>query len=568
MAGNIYPKNIRGRIYYYYQESYREKIDKESSGKTKGTGKSNPKTKSIYIGTAEQILEMKQSKKGAVVAKYKEYGLVSAAYKTAVEIGLVDALKKHIKGERCGIERWKFFLLTIINRIDKATSKNKMGDWAKKTVLPTLLDFDPNKLTSRNYWYATDDVISEKELKEKRKEENYDQEDVFQGLGDDLFVEIEKDVFKVLAPFFSDSNNSIVYDTTNFFTFLESPKASKLAETGHNKAGRHYLRQVGLAMAVDLETGLPFFHRTYRGNRNDSRTFSDIMGDLVTSIKASFKGNSDLVLILDKGNNKKETFDYLFGKIDWIGSLTPSHHKDLLEIELDKFNLNYGKMKVYKTSKNVMGNNYSVIVTYNPSLFKKQEYTIKNSIEKLKIKLEEKYFSYKTRPTSMLKGLQNIVDKFRYKKLVSVTADKKGVFVEINDVTMIEHRKKMGKNILFTSKKDADVSWVIQNYKEKDIIEDGFKTLKDCDLIRIQPIRHFTDTKIRAFIFCSVMSYLLIKLMSNKAGEAGIKMSASILKEELKDLKEVIMIHKDGSVDKKISEKSSVQKRLAELFKI
>ena len=59
MAGHIYKKTIKGNTYYYYQENYREKITAtttaEISGKTKGTGKSRVKSKSIYLGTAEQI---------------------------------------------------------------------------------------------------------------------------------------------------------------------------------------------------------------------------------------------------------------------------------------------------------------------------------------------------------------------------------------------------------------------------------------------------------------------------------------------------------------------------------
>jgi len=43
------------------------------------------------------------------------------------------------------------------------------------------------------------------------------------------------------------------------------------------------------------------------------------------------------------------------------------------------------------------------------------------------------------------------------------------------------------------------------------------------------------------------MSYLLMKLMVIKVEEADLKMSAKVLKEELYDLKEVIMIY--DSVD-------------------
>ena len=150
--------------------------------------------------------------------------------------------------------------------------------------------------------------------------------------------------------------------------------------------------------------------------------------------------------------------------------------------------------------------------------------------------------------------------------MVKVSINKNGIVVDIDEEAIIQRNKRMGKNILFTSREDEIIGWVIKNYKEKDVIENGFKMMKDFDLVRIQPIRHWTDTKIRAFIFCAVISYLLMKIMLIKLEEADLKMSARILKEELGDLKEIIMIHSDQSAEKKISQMSSVQKQVAALF--
>ena len=41
---------------YYYQHTYREKINPNHSGKIKGTGKSKVITESVYLGTARDIL--------------------------------------------------------------------------------------------------------------------------------------------------------------------------------------------------------------------------------------------------------------------------------------------------------------------------------------------------------------------------------------------------------------------------------------------------------------------------------------------------------------------------------
>ena len=64
-------------------------------------------------------------------------------------------MQVHIKGNRYGIPNWVYFLLAIINRLQDATSKEKIGNWASKTVLPDILGFDPSKLNSKSFWYAT-----------------------------------------------------------------------------------------------------------------------------------------------------------------------------------------------------------------------------------------------------------------------------------------------------------------------------------------------------------------------------------------------------------------------------
>jgi len=103
--------------------------------------------------------------------KHIDFGLIAAAYSTAQKIGLVDILNKHIQGNRFNTKRATFFLIAILNRIDNATSKEKMGDRAQKTIIPKLLSINPKNLNSKTFWYVTDDIISEKELTERRKEE-------------------------------------------------------------------------------------------------------------------------------------------------------------------------------------------------------------------------------------------------------------------------------------------------------------------------------------------------------------------------------------------------------------
>ena len=62
------------------------------------------------------------------------------------------------------------------------------------------------------------------------------------------------------------------------------------------------------------------------------------------------------------------------------------------------------------------------------------------------------------------------------------------------------------------------------------------------------------------------MALVLIRVMQLMADRAGLVMSGRVLKEELVDLKEVVMIYDDKSAEVKISSRSLVQQRLWDLF--
>jgi len=570
MAEHIYPKKIRNRIYYYCQQTYRQKIDPRDSGKTRGTGRSRVKTESVYLGSAASILARLKQRDGPIETHTRDFGFVAAVYQTAVEIGLVGLLEKHIRGRRFGMPRWLFFLLPIINRLGHATSKQRMGQWAAKTVLPELLDFDPSRLNSKSFWYVTDDVISEKQLRKARKENPPDggraDEDLFAGLDESVFGAIEEELAAHLRERLSLLPEAFLYDTTNFFTYIEEPARSKLARTGHNKDCHHHRKQVGLALCVDKQWGIPLFHRLYRGNSHDSKTFSELIGDLIRHMTQAFGQVQDLVLVLDKGNNAPGNFSALHGKIAWVGSLVPSHFPDLLETPTQQYTGRVHGLAYLRVKRKVMGIDCAIVATYNPALARKQEHSLHNGIDKLKSKVRKHWAQLKRTPKRTPAAVVSLVAKDRYGKFIRIRCRGGKPHFQLVDKEIQNRRQRMGKQILFSDRLGAESEWIIRHYQSKEKIENGFKLLKAPDLIRFRPCRHWTDTKIRAFGFCCVMALVILRIMQRKAELANLKMSANVLKEELSDLKQVIMVYSDTRAKTQITHRSSVQKRLWDLF--
>jgi transposase len=389
-------------------------------------------------------------------------------------------------------------------------------------------------------------------------------------LEDRLFNQIEEKLATTLQKQFDLSWDIVLYDTTNFFTYFEEPLRSQLAQSGHNKAYRHHLKQVGLAVCVEKDWGIPLFHRVYRGNSHDSKTFPQVIDALMEQIKANLGQIENLVLVLDKGNNSEDNFALLKDKIQWVGSLVPTHYPDLLEKPLSSYPGRFKERSYYTCQRKVMNIDCKVVLTYYEPLAKKQKQTIKNGVEKLEKKLLEKWKQYKRTPKKVTAGLRSMMKDNRYGKYLHVEHQDGELLFSYTAYTdrYRQQEPHFGKNLLFSDQTNASAEWVIDQYHSKDKIEDGFKLLKDPGLIRWQPMRHWTDSKIRAFAFCAVMSLVLIRVMELKAAKAGLRMSPAVLKEELTDLREITMIYEDNTAQRLISRRSSVQQKLWDLFQL
>ena len=270
---------------------------------------------------------------------------------------------------------------------------------------------------------------------------------------------------------------------------------------------------------------------------------------------------------MDKGNNQAENFTRLQGKVQWVGSLVPSYFKDLLELPLDQYTGESHLLRYYRCQRNVFGIDCALVLTCNAKLARKQEHTLQNGVEKLKLQIEDQWKATKRIPKTIPAGITHLLKTNRFEKFLAVACqDGRPVFSHTEAVAA--QRQRFGKNLLFSGNPQAESGWMIAQYHSKEKVENDFKLLKDPALIRWRPSRHWTDTKIRAYGFCCVMALVLLQVMMQKAEREGLRMSAAVLKEELTDLKESVIIYSEQHAVRKITSRSTVQQRLWDLFKL
>ena len=74
MAWNVYPKQINGHTYYYAQRSVREKVEAKKDGTRR---QSKVRSETLYLGTAETIVNKFKSARKPIEARHRDFGFVT-----------------------------------------------------------------------------------------------------------------------------------------------------------------------------------------------------------------------------------------------------------------------------------------------------------------------------------------------------------------------------------------------------------------------------------------------------------------------------------------------------------
>ena len=308
---SIQSRMCRGHKYWYIVESRRV----------------NGKPRPIVIeslGTTANLIARLLGEKSQSGFKPYSHGAVASLLVLAKKLDVVSIINKHTLSNRkywpkqpvrndltAGIT----LLLAAIGRICMPTSKRGWHDWAKTTSCDYLLRISSAKLDSQHFWDLMDCIPVESIEK--------------------IELEILQNVFRQ----YPINGGTLLYDTTNFYTFINSTNTHcTIPKRGKNKQKRGDLRQVGLALAVTEEHYIPLLHKSYQGNISDSKMFGGIIGSIKTRMELLNIDTSEHTIVFDRRCNSKNNLKQVNDlNLHYIGALTPSHHKNLLNIAEDNF---------------------------------------------------------------------------------------------------------------------------------------------------------------------------------------------------------------------------------------
>jgi len=503
---SIQPKTVKGRKYWQIVQSQRV------------NGKPRPIVLE-HLGTADSLLKkLENVKNKSLTIKSYSHGLVSVLLNVAKELNVVELINDEVKSQRPyftdqpirnNLTVGATLLLAAIGRICKPTSKDGWYGWAKRTSLSYLLRMDLSKLDSQHFW------------------------DMMDSLPENKIGDIELNLLKNIKQQYSLDSDSLFYDTTNFYTYVNTTNVRcAIAQRGKNKQKRTDLRQVGLAMVVSRKDLTPVFHETYQGNKNDSPVFRNLLVKIKNRMSALGMDVNKHTIVFDRGCNAKKNLKIISNlKMHYVGALTPFHHKTLIKDAENNFTpiiVNENELSAYRDKREIWGEERTVLVYVSKKLKAGQLRGLYSTMEK-QIKILEELNARLANPRSKKLTRKNLIQKIdetismpgETPRILDYQVNKKRnkpyvITFEIDQSAMKKIEDKLGFRIIMTNRHDWTSQDIIKGYQGQSFIENAFKNIKNPMHLAITPEFHWTDQKIKIHFFTCVMGYMLTTILWKK----------------------------------------------------
>ena len=555
----IISKTKKGRKYYYAVES------KRVNGKPRITWQK-------YLGTVEGIVKRTEDAKPATPkeAILSEFGGVAALLRITQRLGLLDLVNSAVPKRNQGPSVGHYMVLALINRAVDPCSKLAIGDWYEKTVLRRLWGFPKSAFSGQRFW------------------------DHMNMVSESAIESVEKALVQTIREHFDIDTRVLLYDTTNFFTFLATTNDEvPSAQRGKSKAKRHDLRLLGLALMTTRDFKIPLLHHVYPGNVPDVSLFPQIFEEMLERYREICGCDcEEATLVFDKGNVSDEILEKLLcNKVRFVAAVTAQRFPELFATPLSEFRQLPGipGTRAFQAPITLLNLECQVTVSHSESFFTQQLAGVTHNMVKCQKKLLdlakslEKWHKGKgrgRRPTlrTVQASVKRILSSQFMTDLFEVSVENADglprMYHEVNHATLENlMATRLGRTALLTNQASWDASNVVQTYRSQASVEEAFKHMKNTTYLHWQPAYHWTEQKLRVHSFYCVLALMVTTLAHQEVTRHGIELSLPAMLKELCGIREVAVIYPTGTLARgkdhvTLSRMSPRQRKLAECLEI
>jgi transposase len=524
---SLVAKKKANQLYYYVVESAR--VD----GKPRIVHQT-------YLGTAERVAALVKDRTAPVPlsATSLDFGLPGALWRTAQDLGVFDLLLSLWPAPRSGPAPAHYLLLAAIHRICQPGPKTEVADWYSRTILTSWWGFPAERFTSQAFWDCFDRIRT--------------------GGTDDELDQAQTRLLGLWKDRQLVSRRLLAYDTTNFHTYVASTNSrNQLAQRGHNKQGRHNLRQVGLSYVLDGDNGFGLCHHVYPGNVADADELPAALARIVTLLDRNQIGRDTVTLVLDKGSAAlANTLELQQAGVGWISALPWNQAPpELRARDAEQLSPCGGLPGIRAAAEPhpVHGQQYLCVVKYSSSFAAEQLQSLTTSLAKAMQNLRRLALELaKPKARFEERGIRNKIARWLAPDLLAelVRYDLQSVdgrwqlrfdFDHQAWLALMAHR--LGRTVLVTNRMDWTAEQVVAAYSGQQRIEQVFRGLKDGDWLGWGPMHHWTDSKIRIHAFYCMLGVSLLQSLHRKSQAVWPGLSVEHLLAELDQIKQFVLLY-------------------------
>ena len=310
------------------------------------------------------------------------------------------------------------------------------------------------------------------------------------------------------------------YDVTTLY--FESESEDDLRRVGFSKEGKIARPQIQLGLFTTLE-GYPLSFEVYEGNKYEGHTLIDVL----KKFQDRFQLDKKPIVVADRGMLNNDNIAYLENnnykyilayKIKNISNDLKEEIKNLTFIDDNvTHNIEFKKVIPFadeNDKKQTIHVNQRLVLSYSTQRAKKDKYNRNKAIQRL----ENKIKSSKTITKKDLKLSY-------YAKYIDLDDNNSKITFNINNQKIIEDEKLDGIKGFVTNDFTLTANEIIEHYNNQYEVERAFRISKT-DL-KIRPIYHRLETRIKAHILISFVSYSIYKEFERKLKINDVKFNFS-----------------------------------------
>jgi hypothetical protein len=340
---------------------------------------------------------------------------------------------------------------------------------------------------------------------------------------DEIKSKIEKCVFEHTNKVMNGEIILSFYDVTTLY--FESESEDDLRRIGFSKEGKIARPQIQLGLFTTLQ-GYPLSFEVYEGNKYEGHTLIDIL----KKFQEKFKLESKPIVVADRGMLNNDNLAYLEnnGYKYILAAKTRSISNNLKDKIANLTFLDDGTIHILKFNKDIsykenidnetilksINVNQRLVLSYSTARAKKDKYNRTKALERL----EQKIKSSKSITKKDLKLSY-------YAKYLNINDNCCDITFNINQNKIREDEKLDGIKGFITNDFTLTPNEIIEHYNNQYDVERAFRISKT-DL-KIRPIYHRLETRIKAHILISFVSYAIYKEFERKLKLNNVKFDFS-----------------------------------------